>query len=97
MAALEEAIKEASLNGRACPIPRRWHEMWETLPNRHRVGDGWAPALPLILGAWWHASNLQKALRFREHIEWASSHGSLDDFLILMRALPEDEWHHFGD
>lgn len=39
------------LEGRVCPIPTRWNELWELLPGRHRVGSGWVPPLPLILGA----------------------------------------------
>lgn len=39
-------------NARVCPMPQRWSALWELLPNRTRVGAGWQPPLPLILGAW---------------------------------------------
>ena len=51
--ALLDHIRE---NGRVCPVPRRWNELWEMLPARRRGGRGWEPPLPLILAAWWSVS-----------------------------------------
>jgi hypothetical protein len=80
--------------GRVCPAPSRWHELWEMLPERERVGSGWKPPLPLILGAWNYTSDLEKMLRLREHIEWAANHGCLPTLATFLRSLPETEWHH---
>src|SRR4051794_12694909 len=84
-------------NGRACPQPKPWSALWEMLPERRRVGNGWEPALPLILAAWWETAALRKHLRFLEHLEWASAHGCIEEADPYVRALREPDWHHFGD
>ncbi len=78
-------------------MPQVWNALWETLPDRHRVGDGWEPPLPLILGAWHFTSNLEKMLRLEEHIRWAEQHGRLAEVDQFLRSLPESDWHHLGD
>ena len=82
---------------RVCPQPLRWNELWQMLPNRQRVGNGWEPSLPLILAAWWDASDLAKMLRLAEHIEWADKHGKLEVVSRFLRSLPESDWHHLGE
>ncbi|MGE5486808.1 MAG: hypothetical protein ACM3ZB_03185 [bacterium] len=84
-------------NSRVCPQPMPWNTLWDMLPGRRRVGDGWQPALPLILAAWWDTPALQKRLRFLEHLEWAHSHGCIAQVETYLRALPESDWYHFGD
>jgi hypothetical protein len=84
-------------NARVCPMPQRWNALWEMLPNRTRVGAGWQPPLPLILGAWDDTPGLLKMLRLAEHIEWAAQHGGLEPVARFLRALSEDEWFHLGD
>jgi hypothetical protein len=34
-------------NNRICPLPNRWQELYDMLPNKRRQGLGWEPALPL--------------------------------------------------
>jgi hypothetical protein len=82
---------------RVCPTPSRWHELWEMLPERKRVGSGWEPPLPLILGAWNYTSDSEKAVRLREHIQWAADHGCLPAVGRFLRNLPDSEWHHLSD
>lgn len=82
---------------RVCPQPMRWNELWKMLPDRQRRGGGWQPSVPLILGGWWHSSNLEKMLRLKEHIEWAESHGCLAQVDAFIRGLSKDEWHYLGD
>ena len=36
---------------RICPLPGKWNDLWEMLPDRTCVGGGWEPPLPLILAA----------------------------------------------
>lgn len=84
-------------NARVCPMPQRWSALWELLPNRARVGVGWQPPLPLILGAWDDTPALVKMLRLAEHIEWADRHNGLELVERFLRDLPEDEWLHLGD
>ena len=84
-------------NDRVCPQPMRWNELWEMLPERRRVGAGWEPSLPLILGAWHYASNLEKMMRLDEHIQWADKHGKIEKVSAFLHGLKESEWHHLKD
>ncbi len=97
MVTLEQALEEAQKNDRVCPQPQKWNELYELLPNRVRRGNGWEPDLPLILAAWWDTPAIQKILRLREHIEWASEHGCLDVIYEFMQNLMEEEWFHIGE
>jgi hypothetical protein len=94
---LEDLLDFVRQNNRICPHPQRWNELWEMLPERRRVGLGWEPALPLILAAWWDTPILLKSARLREHIEYASQHGALDQVNAFLRSLPETEWAHAAD
>jgi|SRR4051812_28971643 hypothetical protein len=84
-------------NGRVCPRPSKWNELWEMLPERRRRGGGWEPPLPLILGAWNYTSNREKMQRLGEHIEWAASHGCLSPVAGFLRQLQDRHWHHLSD
>jgi hypothetical protein len=95
MTTLEEVLAETQKNGRICPQPRRWNQLYEMLPQKRSAGGRSEPALPLILAAWWHAPEHTKIARFREHIEWADTHGCLDKVYAFLRSLPEEEWLHF--
>jgi len=97
MVALEEVLAEVQKNGRVCPQPTLWQELYELLPDKRRQGLGWEPALPLILAAWWDTPALAKMLRLREHIEWAASNGCLEQVHAFLDKLTESEWHHIGD
>jgi hypothetical protein len=93
---LNELMEYVSSDGRVCPLPTRWKELWELLPGRRRVGDGWEPALPLILAAWSSTSASAKMHRLQEHIRYAEEHGALEQVDRFLRALPEAEWAHLG-
>lgn len=84
-------------NERVCPMPMRWKELWQMLPNRLRNGREWAPPLPLILSAWAHTSANEKQERFREHLQWGAEHGALGELDRFLRALPEEQWLHVGE
>lgn len=94
---LADLIAFATHNGRVCPVPLRWNELWSMLPGRHRVGNGWEPPAPLILAAWEETPALLKIVRLREHIEYAAEKGILPQVDQFLRALPESDWAHFGD
>ena len=94
MTSIEQVIAETQKNGRVCPQPQRWNELYKLLPDRKRKDNGWEPALPLILGAWWDTPMLSKTIRFREHLEWADAHGVLAKVFEFMTNLPEEEWYH---
>ena len=97
MVTLAQALEVAQENDRVCPQPRMWTKLYEMLPDKVRKGNGWEPALPLILAAWWETSALQKMLRLREHIEWASENNCLDEIHSFMQNLKEHDWHHIGE
>ena len=97
MVTLEQAVEEARKNGRVCPQPQKWNELYGLLPNRVRKGNCWETPLPLILAAWADTPALTKILRLREHIEWASVHGCLDRVHEFMQDLKEDEWYHLSE
>lgn len=85
-------------NGRVCPQPTKWNELWEMLPDRNRTAaGGWQPPLPLILGAWWAAGVAAKRARFEEHLRWADSRGALTKVRLFLEGLSEEEWFHETD
>lgn len=94
---LEELLAFSQAERRVCPQPQRWNELWELLPERKRVGAGWEPSLPLILGAWWHTSDAEKRERFLSHIRWASEHGELSKVAAFIKSLGPEQWHHEGE
>ena len=95
--ALKSLIQYCQENGRICPQPERWQELYGLLPETKRAGAGWEPALPLILAAWWDTPSLLKVMRFREHLDWAEKHGALDVVDTYLRGLTEDQWFHGDD
>ena len=93
----QQLLDYCQAGGRVCPVPDKWHELYQMLPNKKRNGLGWEPALPLILGAWWDTPLLLKVLRFREHLEWADDQGIIQTADSFLRSLPEDQWYHGND
>jgi hypothetical protein len=94
---LTSLLAYVQAEGRVCPRPQHWNALWEMLPAKERIGVGWEPALPLILGAWWDTSAIEKQLRLREHIEHAAQHGVLDAVDSFLRSLMPDQWHTLED
>jgi len=93
---LEELLHFVQSEGRICPEPGKWHELWEMLPDKKRVGNGWQPPLPLILAAWDNTSGIEKMLRLRQHIEYAAEKGILNVVDQYLRRLSKDHWHCAG-
>jgi hypothetical protein len=79
--------------GWICPQPQNWNRLWELLPDKSRNGSGWEPALPLILAAWSHTSNLEKSIRFDQHLQWASDHGAAEIVLGYLQTLSPEDCH----
>jgi hypothetical protein len=85
-------------NKRLVPMPSEWAELHGMLANTQRKpSGGWEPPLPLILAAWHCTMPIEKQLRFREHIQWASEQNQLDEVGAFLRALPDEKWAHFGE
>jgi len=87
----------AASDRRVCPQPQRWNELWQMLPSRERKGDNWVPALPLILWAWWEATDQQKQDRLAEHICFAAKHGAFEKVNQFLRSLSAEEWSYNGN
>ena len=94
---VETLLTYSRENGRVCPMPMKWSQLWEMLPERRQVGDGWDPALPPILAAWYDVPAIKKMHRLEEHIQWAAKHGKLEDVSAFLRGLQEDDWCHIGE
>ena len=94
---LKDLLNYVRDNRRVCPVPQRWNELWEMLPDRKRVGNGWEPPLPLILAAWWDTPAMLKMLRLEEHIRYTDAHGVLPGVDRYLRGLQEEEWAQLGD
>lgn len=90
-----EDVKEiCTRNGRVCPQPGPWRELYDLLTAEPNSGTGAdTPSLPLILGAWHLTADWEKRRRINHHIEWAASHGLLDQVAGFLLGLTESEWH----
>lgn len=90
---VDQAMVEARKNNRVCPLPARWSQLYDMLPDKTRS----EPSAPLINDAWKGTPSIPKRMCFREHIEWAAGHGCLDTVFAFMKGLPEEEWLHMGE
>lgn len=92
-----QLIEYCQSNGRICPLPDLWNQLWEMLPDKRRCGATWVPAPPLILAGWSSSAPLAKAVRLQEHIQWAYEGNELTRISDFLRSLPESAWLHSGD
>jgi len=93
---LESLWEYCTSHSRVCPMPMKWNDLYQILNNTKRVGAGYEPPIPLILGAWGNTSDEDKINRFRIHIKWASDHNQLVEVAKYLRSLTEEEWAHSG-
>ena len=97
-AAFDALWSDCTEHNRLVPMPQQWSQLYELLKNtRQKPSGGWEPPLPPILAAWHHTMPIEKQLRFKAHLEWAQQHDQLDQIGAFLRALPEDQWCHFGE
>lgn len=79
-------------------MPLKWYGLFRMLKNRRqKPSGGWEPSLPLILAAWYDTMPVEKQLRFKEHIQWASDNSQIEEVGKYLRELSEDDWTHFGE
>lgn len=94
---IKSLLKYAQSEGRVCPMPTFWNDMWNMLPDRRqKTNGGWDPSLPLILAAWHDTTAEEKRNRLKLHIEYAASKGVLDKIDAFLRELKQDQWA-YGD
>jgi hypothetical protein len=91
---LQALLEYVKADGRICPMPDFWNQLWEMLPDKKQVGVGWEPSLPLILAAWWNTPDFSKILRLDEHICYAAEHGVLDEVDSYLRSLTKEQWFY---
>jgi hypothetical protein len=89
---LDEVMKVARRNNRACPLPQEWAAL-AALLNRAAVAGNTPPAA-IDGGAWDVVPAMQKRLRLKEQLEWAEQRGCLSAAHALLSALPEECWLH---
>jgi hypothetical protein len=92
----EALIQYSTSNGRICPQPNKWHEMWKLLPNNEQYKNGIRAPLPIILNGWDFVPGLHKCARMIEQIEYADQHGVLTEVDTFLRSLSDDEWFCIG-
>ena len=97
METAESLIAFCTKNKRICPQPQSWNQLYELLPNKRRIGNGWEPPLPSILAAWWDTPTDAKQMRLAEHIKWAEENGKLLEIAEFLSGLEEKDWYHFGE
>ena len=94
---LIELLHYVQSDGRVCPMPIFWNELWTMLPGRkQKSSGGWNPPVPLILAAWYDTLAEEKRERLFLHIKYAAEHGVLDKIDAFIRKLTPDQWA-YGD
>jgi hypothetical protein len=94
---LDKLMLETKRGNRVCPKPAQWQQLYEILAARAPAGGGAPIPLPLLGQAWSQTTSLAKRLAFKDHIEWASSHGQTDEVYAFLKGLSEEMWHHMGE
>ena len=91
--AVRELIAYVQSDGRVCPNPQEWQILWDTLPNKKRVGQSWVPPIPLILAAWYEP-DFAKQKRLEEHIKYAEANDCLNEVSTYLKSLGSDQWFY---
>ena len=95
----EELINYCLSEGRICPKRKAWdllnHLYLGTKPGASR--DKTRTRLPVLTAESPFAEKFQKSFRLRVIISFADRNNQIDLVDRLMRSLPKDEWHYFGD
>ena len=90
---IADYVSQLESEGKVCPMPMRWNELWEMLPGRPRQGSGWNPPALLILAAWNFTSDEEKHERFLLHLNWADKHGVAVQAIEFLQSLTDEDWH----
>ena len=95
----EDLINYCLSEGRICPKRKAWdllnHLYLGTKPRalRNKSRDG----VPVLTAESPFAEKLKKSFRLRIIISFADRHSQIDLVDRLIRSLPKDQWHYFGD
>ena len=91
---LEILLAYCQADGRVCPQPNIWNNLWKLI--KRTTGKEDIPA-PLILAAWYDAPNLLKMLRLKEHLEIAYENDAFAEVKAFLMNLEEGDWYHLND
>ena len=94
---MEQLLAYVKSEGRVCPKPDKWIQLYQLLPETERKGSDWDPPLPLIFSAWQDASDNQKRELLEVHIGYAADKGALEKVADYLYRLSEDHWAHEGE
>jgi hypothetical protein len=86
---LEELLEFCRTDGRVCPMPQKWAELFEKITNS--AGRSEIPP-PLILAAWWHTSDSEKRERLALQLRCISDASALREIESFLTSLRHDEW-----
>ncbi len=89
---IEALIDEIAGPDWVCPMPMKWNDLYEKLPDTERK----QVPIPLILTGWWCTGSSEKKERFMVHLRWARDKSVLDDILEYLKELDETEWLRMG-
>jgi hypothetical protein len=91
---IAQALDACTKDLRVCPQPTRWLELYELLERHAKMSNVSAPARPLILGAWWEASDADKRQRLKQQVSWAAEQQCLEEVTSMLSSLSESDWSH---
>ncbi|HEY8047609.1 MAG TPA: hypothetical protein VIE63_00440 [Ramlibacter sp.] len=90
---LDAALSLARQGNRVCPLPGAWKKLSELL--QQLAPPGTVPPFPIDGQAWNIVSPMEKRVRLRDQLEWASRFGLLGAAVKFLQAMPEKSWLHF--
>jgi hypothetical protein len=81
---LEDLLDYINQDGKVCPMPREWDQMWRMLPGKTDP--------PLILAAWHTTGDLEKRNRFLGHLFYAEDHNVIKPVSEFLGSLRPNQW-----
>ncbi len=91
---LQKLLNLLESTDRVCPVPKSWNSIWSIIS---RLDKDKTLSAPLVLNGWYMSNNLEKMLRFRSHLEFATENNCLDKVVKILEVMTESDWHHFKD
>lgn len=83
-------IDDIFRNNRVCPNPMIWNDLYKMMCedlNEQKISK------PLILAGWNFSSDMEKLIRFKEHLSLIDfkTDNRIKDFILNMK---EEDWYH---
>jgi hypothetical protein len=86
-------------NGRICPTRKTWNELWYIYTEREapKFRKPYSQRIPVISPDSSFSEKYARSLKLRHYIIRADRNEKIDLIDSILRSLPENEWHYFGD